>query len=49
MSRLKALADGNLIVVQVVISVYKKVVNIVGKEGAENKHFVPFPQYFETP
>ena len=39
-SKLKAVADDNLNVVQIMISVYKRVENIVGKgETADYQHF----------
>ena len=47
-SKLKAFADDNLNVAKIMISLYDRVENIVGKgENAGNQHFLLFPQCFQ--
>ena len=46
--KLKALADDNSYVAQMMISVFDRVENIVGKgENAGYQHFLLFPQCFQ--
>ena len=59
MTKLKAIADDKIIVAQMMISVFDRVENIVGKgenafenivgngENAGNQHFLLFPQCFQ--
>ena len=47
MTKLKAFADDKIIVAQIMISVFDRVENIVGKgENAGYQHFSPFPTMF---
>ena len=47
-SKLKAFADNNLNVAKMMISLYDRVENIVGKgENAGYQHFLLFPQCFQ--
>ena len=49
-TKLKALADGKINVAQMMISVFDRVENIVGKgENAGYQHFLLFPQCFQKP
>ena len=48
-SKFKAFADDKANVAQIIISVFDKVENIVGKgENASYQHFLLFPRYFQT-
>ena len=48
MTKLKAFADDKTNVAQMMISLFDKVENIVGKgENAGFQHFLFFPQYFQ--
>ena len=48
MSRLKAFTDDKMNIAKMMIYVFDKVENIVGKgENAGYQHFLLFPQYFQ--